>query len=266
MVFWRTEMTLGQAFLEALESLAGNKMRSGLTVLGIVIGVAAVIAMLAIGNGAEQSITGSITSIGTNLLFVFRGNMGGGGPGQAMQASDDRPLTMADAEAIADPLAAPSVLAVAPALQTGGTLTYGRESTSTTIMGVTAAEQAVSNYLLTEGEFVNEEHVLGRASVVVLGPETADNLFGYHDGIVGETIRIEGQPFRVIGVLESRGGSMFGSQDDQAFIPFSTAQARLTRRAARDEVDIITVQAISAESVPQASEEITRILRERQEK
>jgi putative ABC transport system permease protein len=130
-------------------------------------------------------------------------------------------------------------------------------------MGVTAAEQAVSNYLLTEGEFVNEEHVLGRASVVVLGPETADNLFGYHDGIVGETIRIEGQPFRVIGVLESRGGSMFGSQDDQAFIPFSTAQARLTRRAARDEVDIITVQAISAEAVPQASEEITRILRDR---
>ncbi|MBI5841827.1 MAG: ABC transporter permease [Chloroflexi bacterium] len=256
-------MTLAQAFLEALESLAGNKMRSGLTVLGIVIGVAAVIAMLAIGNGAEQSITGSITSIGTNLLFVFRGNMQEGGPGGPRTVAFERPLTLADADALADPLAAPSVLMVAPALQTSGTITFGGESTSTTIMGVVPEESEISNLILTEGEFINEEHVLGYASVVVLGPETADNLFGHHDGVVGDTVRIEGQPFRVIGVLESRGGSMFGSQDNQAFVPFSTAQARLTGRKAHNEVDIITVQAISAEAVPTASEEISQILRQR---
>jgi len=256
-------MTLAQAFLEALESLAGNKMRSGLTVLGIVIGVAAVIAMLAVGRGAEASITGSITSIGTNLLFVFEGNMQGGGPGGPPNRGNDRPLTLADAQAIADPLAAPSVLAVAPALQTSGTITLGGESTSTTIMGVVPEEFQISNLALTEGELISEEHILGRASVVILGPTTADNLFGHHDGVTGETVRIEGQPFRVIGILESRGGSMFGSQDNQAFIPFSTAQARLTRRAARDEVDIITVQAVSAEAVPTAVEEVTQILRQR---
>src|SRR4030042_3802436 len=110
-------MTFGQALLEAIESLNGNKMRSGLTVLGIVIGVAAVIAMLAVGNGAQESITGSISSIGTNLLFVFSGGQDqqqgpGGGSG-----NNDKPLTLSDADAIGDPFAAPSVEAVAPALQ-----------------------------------------------------------------------------------------------------------------------------------------------------
>ena len=105
-------MTFTQALLEAIESLNGNKMRSGLTVLGIVIGVAAVIAMLAIGNGAQASITGSISSIGTNLLFVFKGSPdqgGPGGPGGGGSGNNDRPLTLADAAAIADPFAAPSV-------------------------------------------------------------------------------------------------------------------------------------------------------------
>jgi putative ABC transport system permease protein len=258
------DMSLAQAFLEALESLNGNKLRSGLTVLGIVIGVAAVIAMLAVGRGAQESITGSITSIGTNLLFVFTGNMrGGGSEGMQNTRSNDRPLTIEDAQALADPLAAPSVLAVAPALQGNGTLISGGESTSTTIMGSEPAEYTIRNYSLTEGEFINEEHILGRASVVVLGPQTADNLFGHHDGVVGETVRIEGQPFRVIGVLASRGGGGFGSEDNQALIPLSTAQVRLMHRPNRDEVDIIYVQAVSAEAVPKASEEISQILRQR---
>jgi putative ABC transport system permease protein len=241
-------------------------MRSGLTVLGIVIGVAAVIAMLAVGRGAEASITGSITSIGTNLLFVFRGAMQEGGPGGGggfQNLSNDRPLTLADAEAISDPLAAPSVLSTAAALQGSATLSYGGESTTTTVMGSVPAEAALRNYSLSEGGFIAEEHVLGRASVVVLGPETADNLFGRHEGVVGESIRIEGQPFRVIGVLAPRGGGAFGSEDNQALVPFSTVQARLLRRGARDEVDMIYVQAVSAEAVPLAVEEVSRILRQR---
>lgn len=258
-------MTFSQALLEALESLNGNKMRSGLTVLGIVIGVAAVIAMLAVGNGAQASITGSISSIGTNLLFVFSGapegppgSGGGGGSG-----NNDRPLTLSDAEAIGDPFAAPSVDSVAPSLQGNGTLTYGGENSTTTISGVTPAYATVRNMEVAEGEFINEEHMLGRMSVVVLGPETADAIFGHHDGIIGETLRIEGQPFRVIGVLIAKGGGAFGSEDNAAYIPFTTAQARLIKRSARDEVDIIFVQATSAESVPQASEEIAGILRQR---
>jgi len=259
-------MTFTQALLEAIESLNGNKMRSGLTVLGIVIGVAAVIAMLAVGNGAQASITGSISSIGTNLLFVFRGGtQGPQGPGSGGGGSgnNDRPLTLADAEAIADRLAAPSVESVAPVIQGNGTISFSGENSTTTISGVTPDYSFVRNLELTEGEFITEEQMLGRMSVVVLGPEAADAIFGRHDGIVGETIRIEGQPFRVIGVLVAKGGGAFGSEDDSAYIPFTTAQARLIKRGSRDEVDVLYVQATTAESVPQAADEISNILRQR---
>jgi len=258
-------MTFGQALLEALESLSGNKLRSGLTVLGIVIGVAAVIAMLAVGNGAQASITGSISSIGTNLLFVFRGSADGPqGPGGGNRSgNNDRPLTLADAEAIDDPFAAPSVESVAPVIQGNGVLAFGGENSTTTISGVTPDYSMVRNLEMSEGEFINQEHILGRMSVVVLGPEAADTIFGRHDGVVGETIRIEGQPFRVIGVLVARGGGAFGSEDGEAYIPFTTAQARLIKRGSPDQIDILFVQATSAESVPQASDEIANILRQR---
>ncbi len=258
-------MSFTQSILEALESLNGNKMRSGLTVLGIVIGVAAVIAMLAVGNGAQASITGSISSIGTNLLFVFSGSADGppGGPGSGRSGNNDRPLTLTDAEAIADPFAAPSVELVAPAIQGNGTLTYAGENTTTSISGVTPAYAIVRNMELAEGEFINEEHILGRMSVVVIGPETATTIFGHADGVVGETIRIEGQPFRVIGVTVAKGGGAFGSEDNAAYIPFTTAQARLIKKGTRDEVDVIFIQAISAEAVPSASDEVSNIIRQR---
>jgi len=248
-------MKFFQSFLEALESLSANKMRSGLTILGIVIGVAAVIAMVSIGRGAESSITGSIQGIGTNLIFVFRGG------------SDDvrnpKPITLADAEAINDPFQAPSVAGVAPILQGDATFSYAGENTSTILYGVTPIYAPVRNYELAEGEFITEEHLLGRASVVVLGQTTAENLFGRSAGVVGETVRIEGNPFRVIGVLEPIGGSGFSNEDDQALIPLTTAQARLLRRSTRDRVDLLMVQAASADLVPQASEEIAQILRAR---
>jgi len=259
-------MTFTQALFEALESLNGNKMRSGLTVLGIVIGVAAVIAMLAVGNGAQASITGSISSIGTNLLFVFSGSPQQGpqeGPGSQRSGNNIRPLTLSDANAIADPLSAPSVQQVAPTLEGNALLTFAGENTTATLSGITPEYFDVRNLEMAEGEFINQEHVLGRMSVVVLGPEAAISLFGRADGIVGETIRIEGQPFRVVGVLVARGGGAFGSEDNSSYIPFSTAQSRLIRRGARDQVDVIYVQAISAEAVPQAVEEISSIIRQR---
>ncbi|MBI2331047.1 MAG: ABC transporter permease [Chloroflexi bacterium] len=258
-------MTFTQAIMEALESLNGNKMRSGLTVLGIVIGVAAVIAMLAVGNGAQASITGSISSIGTNLLFVFSGSPDGppGGPGGNRSGNNIRPLTLGDAQALADPFAAPSIERVAPTIEGNGLLTFTGENTTASISGVTPDYFAVRNLEMAEGEFINEEHILGRMSVVVLGPEAAIALFGHADGVVGETIRIEGQPFRIIGVLMARGGGAFGSEDNSSYIPFTTAQSRLFKRGGRDEVDVIYVQAITAESVPQAVEEISSIIRQR---
>mgnify|MGYP001287902932 CR=1 FL=1 len=249
-------MSIAQAFLEALESLSGNKLRSGLTMLGIVIGVAAVIAMLAVGEGAQASITGSISGIGTNLLFVFRG-------GQSDDVRNPKPLTMGDVEALRDQFAAPSVEAVAPALQGDATITFGGEQSSPQLFGVTPDYFQVRNLNIAEGELISQEHILGRASVVLLGPEVAEDLFGHADGVTGETVRIEGQPFRVIGVLESKGGGAGGSEDNQVLVPFTTAQSRLVRRGGSDRVDIIYVQAVSGDVVVQATDEISAILRAR---
>lgn len=248
-------MNLVQTFWEALESISANKMRSGLTVLGIVIGVGAVIAMISIGRGAENTITGSISGIGTNLIFVFRGG--------SEEVRNPKPITFGDAEAIADPFQAPSVMAVAPMLQGQVRVTFGGETANTTIQGITSEFSTVRNRTVTEGEYINEAHILGRASVALLGIDTADKLFGRTSGLTGETIRIEGQPFRVIGILEERGGSSFNNEDDIVLVPISTAQTRLLRRSTSDRVDVLMVQAASAEAVPIASQEIAQILRTR---
>jgi len=245
-------MNIGQSILEALATLNGNKLRSGLTILGIVIGVAAVIAMLAVGSGAQNTITSSISGIGSNLLFVFKGN-------SQVDLRYTKPLTMSDVAALSDPMQAPHVDKVAPAVQKSLIVTYKDQSTTATVSGVTPDDQSVQNRLLTEGDFISQDNLNGVASVAVIGPQAADKLFGQHVGIVGNTIRISGQPFRIIGVLESKGGGSFGSQDNVVVIPLTTAKARLIPRNL-DEVDIILVQAINSDSATLASSEIRQIL------
>ncbi|MFC1997784.1 ABC transporter permease [Chloroflexota bacterium] len=248
-------MNFWQAFIEALESLTSNKLRSGLTILGIVIGVGAVIAMLAIGAGAENSITGEIQGIGSNLIFVFRGG--------SEEVRNPKPLTLGDSDALADPFAAPSIMGVAPVLQGNGEVSFAGENINTQISGVTPDYEIVRNYQVSEGEFINDSHMLGRASVAIIGVEVAEELFGRKAAVTGETVRVEGQPFRIIGVLEEKGGSSFGSEDNQIIVPLTTAQSRLLRRSTADRVDVIFVQAVSADAVPDASEEIAQILRTR---
>ncbi|MDX9851268.1 MAG: ABC transporter permease [Anaerolineaceae bacterium] len=247
-------MNIGQAIIEALESLNANKTRSGLTILGIVIGVAAVIAMLAVGSGAQNTITGSISGLGSNLLFVFRGGND--------DVRNPKPLTRGDADAIADPFQAPSVALVAPYISSNLSVTFAGEKITSSINGVTPEYLEVRNYSMQEGDFISEENILGRGSVAVIGVEVADKLFGHRDGLIGETLRIEGQPFRVIGLLTPRGGGAFGSEDNIVVIPYSTAQSRLIRRSG-DRVDFILVQALNADLVDQASEEISQVLRAR---
>ena len=177
-----------------------------------------------------------------------------------------RSLTVRDAEALRDQLAAPSIEAVAPTLEIGGEVTFGGQQTSSPIIGVTPEYFQVRNVNLAEGEFITEEHVLGRASVVLLGSEVAETLFGHADGVTGETVRIEGQPFRVIGVLESKGGGEFGSEDNQMIVPLTTAKARLMgpkSGQAGDRIDVIYVQAASGDLVSQAMEEMAQVLRAR---
>jgi putative ABC transport system permease protein len=247
-------MFVWQSILEALDSLSSNKLRSGLTILGIVIGVGAVIAMLAIGTGAQQTITGSISGIGTNLLFVLRGG--------SEEIRNPQPLTLGDADALTDPFAAPSVLAVAPVIQGSLEVTYAGEGDFIPALGVTPAYAGVRNETMAEGEFIDDVQLLGRASVVVIGPDTAETLFGRREGVTGETVRIEGQPFRVIGVTQAKGGSGFQNPDNQIYLPMTTAQTRLMRRT-RGNVDMLMVQAVNSDAVADAEQQIASILRAR---
>ncbi len=128
-------------------------------------------------------------------------------------------------------------------------------------LGITPEYNAVRNLALEEGDPINEVHMLGRAAVVILGPNLAETLFGRAEAVSGETVRIDGQPFRVLGVAEAKGGAGFSSPDDNAYLPLTTAQTRLIRRSPADRVDQIIVQAVSADAVPLASEEISAILR-----
>jgi putative ABC transport system permease protein len=248
-------MSLGQVLLEALESLNSNKLRSGLTILGIVIGVAAVIAMLSVGQGAQNTITSSISGIGTNVLFVFSGN-------QEADVRNPRPLTEEDAAALADKFSAPHVKAVAPVIQDNAEVTGGGQTTTSEVWGVTPDFGSVRNLATVEGDFIDDEQYLGYASVALIGPDTAQKLFGRTEGLVGETIRVGGSPFRITGVLEAKGGGSFGSQDNRVIIPLTTARARVIHRPG-DRVDLIFVQAADADSVKLASSEVSTVLESR---
>jgi putative ABC transport system permease protein len=250
-------MNLLQLLLEALESLISNKMRSGLTVLGIVIGVAAVIAMMAVGNGAQASILGSINGVGTNLLFVFSGARNN------PAVKNPRPITMTDATAMMDIYSAPDIKAVAPVLQGNAIADVGGNTKTTTVIGVTPDYYSVRNITLLDGTFINQANQLGRASVAVIGVDVADALFNRRDGLVGETIRIANSPFRIIGVLTPAGGGSFGSQDNQVLVPITTAQSRLITRSIPDAVDTVYVESTDFSTVTAASDEISQILRTR---
>ncbi len=250
-------VTVMLAWRDAVQSLLANKMRSFLTVLGIVIGVAAVIAMLAIGRGAQNAITSSIEGIGTNLLFVVPGTM------EDQSLRDIRPLTLADVRALSDPIAAPAVARVAPIIQLRAMVSANGVRRTTSIFGITPDYAVVRNYHVTEGEFITQTHLLGRAQVALIGPDTAKAIFGRTEGLVGEVVHIKGQPFRIIGVLEPKGGGGFGqNQDDRILVPLTTAASRLLSRN-REQVDIILVSAVSADAVPEAREEVRQILRVR---
>jgi putative ABC transport system permease protein len=247
-------MNFVQQILEAFSSLAANKLRTGLTMLGIVIGVAAVISMLAIGKGAQASIDNQINSIGSNLIYVVSGADG---------VKNIRPLTLNDATAIGDPSQAPSVSKAAAAIQDRYDVSSNGESKSTTVIGVTPDYGELTNLVLTEGEFISESNLTSLAAVAILGPDTAKRLFDTTEGLLGESIRINGQVFKVGGILKSKGGGGFGSQDDRVIIPLTTGQARLFNRPSAGQVDQIIVQATSSELVNQAGDEISQILQMR---
>jgi putative ABC transport system permease protein len=238
----------------ALGGLAANKVRSALTMLGVLIGVAAVIILLAVGNGSSQSVKDSIERLGTNALTVTSG--GGFGRGGAT-SSAAKPLTVDDARALADPSAAPHVKSVAPEVTTSQTAVHdGTSHTVGQVVGTYPAYFEASNSRVDKGDYFSADDVLNSRKVAVIGSTTATDLFGTASP-VGRQIVVGGTPFRVVGVLATKGGTGFQDPDDTVIAPLPTVQNAFTGFGS---VNQILVEATSSGATTEAQNEITAVL------
>lgn len=251
-------MTTSDLFAETYTALSANKVRSGLTALGIIIGISSVIAMVSIGQGAQASIQASIQSIGSNLVLVSPGTQRGPGSQVSAGRGSARSLTQEDADAIVKEVTLAS--AVAPELSGRYQVTARGKNTNTSIVGTTPGYPTVRNVVIEAGSFIGDQNVKSISKVAVLGPTARDDLFGEGASGVGQSIRIKNVEFRVIGVTQAKGGTGFGSQDDMIFIPITTAQRYL---AGDSYVSTISVQAASADSMTAIQEQITALLLDR---
>jgi putative ABC transport system permease protein len=237
--------------------VSSNKVRSALTILGIVVGIASVIVMVAIGQGAQASITNSIQAAGSNLIMVQPGFGGGGGAARGARGAA-LSLTIADAEAIAKSVA--GVAAVSQERSSRQQVVAGANNTNTQIQGVTPTYATVHSVTTAEGTFLRPEDVASVGRVAVIGPTTRDDLFGVGSNAVGQTMTINGIQFRVVGVTASKGGTGFGNQDDVIFIPLTTQQQLLV---GDDHLSQISVQAASANQIASVQQGITDLLLQR---
>jgi len=238
-----------------LKAIARNKLRSFLTMLGIVIGVACVIAMIAIGAGASKSIQATIDAMGTNFIMIFPGASTTGG---ARIFTGQSNLTPEDAEALRKETA--HVAYVSAGVRTAGQLVAADMNWGTSIQGVDVDYTFIRSWNVAEGDFFSETDVKGGAKVVVLGKTVADNLFPSGDA-VGQIVRIKNVPFRVIGVMESKGGSVMGQdQDDTVLAPYTTIMKRLMGTT---NLNIIYASATAPDRVDEAMEEVEALLRQR---
>jgi putative ABC transport system permease protein len=248
-------MNVGSLFLLGLQALTRNRMRTGLTTLGIVIGVAAVIATLAIGQGAREAVQAQIRALGANTLMVIPGTMTSGGARGGMGSI----TTMNDEDALAIRRECPAVSAVAPVVRTSAQVVFGNVNWSTSIAGTTADYTIIRQWPVESGVFITDSDVRGAAKVCVLGRTVARELFGDADP-VGQTVRIKDIPFRVVGVLDYKGSGFGGDQDDFVVIPLTTAQRKLLGIT---HVHMINASAASVGLIGTAQQQITELLHQR---
>ena len=246
-------MTWFDTLRTALEAMRTHRMRSALTVLGILIGIAAVILTVGLGIGAQQQVTAQVEALGTNLLIISPGSTTSttglrGGFGSAST------LTQADAAALASPVVAPDIAAVAPSTSSSQSLVAGSSNWTTSVVGTTPSWMSVRARTMSAGTFLTAANQAAAASVVVLGATTAQELFGSTD-VVGQTMTIAGTPFTVQGVLAPSGSTGSTNNDDTAVIPLSTAQQRVSGGSSRTTVQTIYVQATSQTALPAAYQE-----------
>ncbi|HEV7485079.1 MAG TPA: ABC transporter permease [Thermoanaerobaculia bacterium] len=248
-------MRISNITLVGLRAIARNKMRSFLTALGIIIGVACVIAVVAIGNGATKSIENTINALGTNYIMVFPGASTSSG---ARMFTGNSTLTADDADAIKNEC--PAVAYVAPTVRSAAQIVAGELNWGTSIQGVGVDYPLIRSWNVSDGSFFTDQDVKSASKVAVLGKTVADNLFP--DGqAVGQIVRIKNVPFKVTGVLEKKGGNMMGQdQDDVVVAPYTTVMKRLSGKT---KIDMLQVSAASASQVQEAQNEIDAVLRQR---
>ncbi|HEY4688603.1 MAG TPA: ABC transporter permease [Anaerolineae bacterium] len=249
----------------ALSALASNRLRSVLTMLGVVIGTAAVITLLSVGQGVESYINDQFTSLGTNLLFVWP-RLGGSQRAQFTPASfSQTTLTERDAGALGDPLRVPDASDVAPLVRLDAIVRYGRQDIITTVRGVGAEYAAIRGFQAASGRTIGQDDVLTRARVAVIGMTVLDELFGPDVEPLGKTVRINDVPFRVVGTLEERGGNQFANDDNQIMVPITAAQGRLADLHALNGlpgVSMILLQATASQSMDAVKSDSTTTLRD----
>jgi len=249
-------MIFSDVLEETFFALSANKVRSGLTILGIVIGISSVIAMTAIGQGAQNSVASSIQSIGSNLIIIRPGASRSMGSQVSSGMGSATTLTLEDSDAIY--AQADNIDAVAPESSNRYQVTAKGTNTNTSVDGITASYLTVKNLAISEGSFISDQNVKSNAKVAVFGPTVRDDLFGEDaTGVVGQTVRINNMEFKVIGITEAKGGTGFGSQDDIIYIPISTAQKYLS---GSESVSTINIQASSTEVMTAVQEQVTSIL------
>lgn len=243
---------------EALRALRLNRLRTGLTMLGMIIGVAAVVLMLAVGQGAQTTVNQAITSIGSNLFFIVPGATSSGALRSGAGAVQT--LTLGDAHAIAQ---LPSIKATAPVITGTAQLNYGANNWSTSVTGATPDYFTVRDWRAENGALITEADLRSSNRVMVLGQITANNLFGDEDP-VGKTVRLKSSPFLVAGVLAAKGQSLDGrDQDDAVFIPLTTGQRQVFGNQFPGTIRFMMAQAQSAEVMEEAEIEMNRLLRQR---
>ena len=242
----------------ALKALARNKMRTALTMLGMIIGVAAVIAMVALGTGAQQQIEEQVQSAGTNLIMVRAGNFRRGGVSMGMGGAPT--LKSADVDAIREQV--PGALYIAASVNTRDQVIAGGQNWSAQIEGTDVEFPLIRFWDLEHGTFFTQTHVRSAAKVAVLGSVVRDNLFGEGADPVGQRVRIRNQSFQIIGVMESKGSGQFGQdQDDTILAPYTTVQKKLRGRDGTN-ISGMTISAASPDEMEEISAQITAVLRE----
>ncbi len=249
-------MNISNLFKIALRAIAANKLRSFLTMLGIIIGVASVIAMLAIGQGSKKSIQANISEMGSNMIMIRPGQ--DKGPGGARQdASDMQTLKLRDYETLCD---AKYLGAVSPSVNSSGQFVNGNNNTPSTIYGISPAYLEIRQLKVSDGEMFTDEDVKNSAKVCVIGKTVADNLFTNGEDPVGKVIRFKKIPFRIVGVLKSKGYNSFGmDQDDMVLAPYTTVMKRILSVTYLEGVN---ASAVTEDMTDLAISEVTQLLRE----